>query len=351
MKKFVPILKWKAGERSGLSNLNENVKETITPIIEIVDDCSPEIVIKQLINSLNKSVYFDTCKIEDYGKSLLESLITTATSQDINCIPILYPYDLEDHFERFSSLSDTLAIKIELPVDISSPPAPSIIRAINALNDNSKNFDLIIDIGNVENSREAARQYSEVCQTLLGSIDNLEIFNNIIIASTSFPENISSIASDSITEFERYDIQIFKKILFLEELEHLRGKLVYSDYGVTKYQDTEIDFSKMNSPIINKIRYTTDDKYILFKGKNKNLTNPIAVKFPELSARLVRSKYYYGKNFSNGDLEIYNRSNGSLGPGNGTNWVATCINHHITVVVEQLSKIYDSLDTFLCSSV
>ena len=125
-------------------------------------------------------------------------------------------------------------------------------------------------------------------------------------------------------------------------LRHFKGhsvyhKLSYADYGVTKFTDHELDFSKMKNGILPKIKYTTFDSYIVLKGKKSVRT------YTDMSKEIIESDYYLGKDFSFGDLDIYKRGTKQSGPGNNTQWVTINANHHISVVLEQLSN----LDAFL----
>lgn len=338
---FAPILKWKTGERNGLKLLSDDIKEFITPILEIIDTCDATTIISQLESTFPNSVYFDTIISGDDDRTLLTEIINISNERDIETIPVLYSQDLDEHLATISSLTNRIAIKMPLPENITGPSIQDVIT--NYLLNQSTNlkFDLILDLGNISNMRSANLQFREVCNTLTFLQNTVDIFNSIIISSTSFPEELSNLEDNSETSFARYEIIIFSKLLQNVSLEFIKEKLVFSDYGVTKYTETDIDFSYMSSPIINKIRYTTFDSYIVYKGQNKNLKNPIAIKYPSLAKKLVDSDHYLGKDFSNGDLEIFNRANGIQGPGNGTNWVSISVNHHITVLMEQLSKLIE----------
>lgn len=345
MKKYVPIIKWKEGEKTALLHLDENVKNSIIPLIEIIDFCDPKLFAENIKNCFNRPVYIDTIISEDDYRQDLENLINSTSSIGLNCIPVLYPEDLEDYFNKFNKISSKVAIKIQLPLDLDLNSIKDIVdNIVTKLKENDV-IDIILDVENIENRREAATKYHELINALKTLKKYSNYLDSIIIASTSFPKNISGVPSDSETAFKRYDFLVYKKIMEDSNFEELRDIIAYSDYGVTKYQETEIDFSKLSHPIIAKIRYTTYDNYILLKGKNKNITNPTSIRFPDLAARLVTKPYYFGNTFSFGDLEIYKRGNGTLGPGNGTNWVAIAANHHITVVVKQLSTLYETLST------
>lgn len=346
MKKFVPIIKWKAGEKNGLLNLSESVKDSIIPLIEIVDYCEPDKFSEEIKNYFNRPVYIDTIISEDEYRSDLKNLIISTSSLGINCIPVLYPTDLEDYFNIFNEISSKVAIKIELPLDLELDSIKDLIEyAVTNIKENNL-IDIILDVDNIENSRDASNKYHHIVDALNTLKNYLSYIDSIIIASTSFPKDISKIQSDSESKFKRFDILVYTKIIENNTFQDFKDIIAYSDYGVTRYQDPDIDFSKISSPIISKIRYTTYNDYVMLKGKNKNITNPTGIKFPDLAARLVKKPYYFGSTFSFGDSEIFKRANGTLGPGNGTNWVTIAVNHHITVVVKQLSILDETLNKF-----
>jgi hypothetical protein len=60
-----------------------------------------------------------------------------------------------------------------------------------------------------------------------------------------------------------------------------------------------------------------------------------------MAKEVFNADYYFGDEFSFGDLDIKERAFNlnKKGPGSSTNWVTIEANHHIAVVVEQLSKI------------
>jgi hypothetical protein len=52
---------------------------------------------------------------------------------------------------------------------------------------------------------------------------------------------------------------------------------------------------------------------------------------------LVSRAEYSGAEFSAGDMLIYETAQAERGPGNATQWLQWCINHHIEFTVAQLA--------------
>ena len=202
------------------------------------------------------------------------------------------------------------------------------------------NLDVMPDLSVIANKREAQLLYSALEVLINQHLATNPIFDRIILAMTCFPENLSSISSGESKFFERYELKLLQKIL--HELNDIKSKLIFSDYGVTKFTDTDLDYSKMRYGPLPKIRYTTPDHYWVLKGAKNRVTGEWIRSRQEMADEILKSKYYRGEHFSFGDCEIKERALGKKGPGSNTNWVTIDTNHHITVVIEELSSLFGS---------
>lgn len=338
-KTYVPILKWKKGEEEALRNLSKDHKEKILPLIEIIDYKDSKEIFKCIESSFEYPVYIDTLIAAEDDRDFLISIISEFKDNNKIAYPVIYFNDLIDSFTTFSTISNRVAIKISLPEDIDGPSYDEIFKKIEKLKTKSGILlDIILDIGIISKKQEANRQFVELKQILNKYFINKSFFNSIIICSTSFPEDISSIEAGDSVSFKRYDILLFKKIFESQEYSSLQNKLIYSDFGVTKFTDSEMDFSKLRYGVLPKIKYTTNTEYLVFKGKRNASTGKLAINYSDLANHIVNSSYYFSKDFSFGDLEIFERAKKIKGTGNGKNWVTISANHHIAALVEQLSK-------------
>ncbi|MHB9937882.1 hypothetical protein CF098_07615 [Clostridium sporogenes] len=337
---YVPILKWKKGEQEALKNIPNKYKETLTPLIEITDYIEPNKISNTLEKCFNNPVYVDTIIASEDDRSYLLSILSHFHIINKTIYPILYVDDLNSINTNLSDITNKIAVRISIPEDIDGPDYSETFKIIKDFHKNSNvTIDLILDLGFILEKREANRQYSEVKMIINNYLINESFYNSLIISSTSFPEDLSSVNAGDCVSFNRYEMKLFTKLVSL--FPDLKDKLVFSDFGVTKFTDTDMDFSKMRYGILPKIKYTTKDKYYVLKGKRNHVTRELSIGYIELSNTILSSDIYFGENFSFGDSEIYEIGNqiNKKRTGNNQNWVTISANHHIAVSAEQLSKI------------
>lgn len=339
---YVPIVKWKKGEQEALKHLTDEQKNKILPIIEIVNYEDPKIIINDLKNCYINPVYIDTVIADENDRDYLISIIDKGHKNNLKIYPICYIDDLADLLIKLPDYTNRLGIKIPIPEDIDGISHENIFFLLKKFQSDSKVLlDIILDLGLIKDRREANRQFKDTKDVLNDYLLNDNFYNLIIISATSFPESLSSIPAGGKASYFRFDFLIYEKLLEKYNSTHLKKKLVYSDYGVTKYTDSEIDFSILKNGILPKAKYTIENSYIVLKGERDQITRKLTKNYTTLAKDIYESDYYYGENFSYGDLEIKERALGlnKKGPGSNTNWVTISANHHIAAVIEQLSKL------------
>lgn len=331
--KYYPIIKWKKGEQEALKNLKIS-HQNFYPIIEVVDEYSPHDFFTALPLYYSEPIYFDVFKLDT---EYLYNYINYISEQGIQAYPVLYI----DHFigSLVDNLPNKFLVKIPIPVDFEGPTLEEILAILSSYKDNEIN--LILDAGEVVESRVANSTYDSYCRIISDNIDILSQFSNIIICLTSFPAQLS-IESGEDMAYKRYDILIYKKIIQKYKDSQLHEKIQYSDYGVTKFTETELDFSKMRYGILPKVKYTTEKQYIVKKGEKDRRRNIFTRSYIDMAKEIVNSTYYNGPHFSYGDQCIYDKANiPNSKPGNSQQWVTYCANHHFAVLMEQLSNLFD----------
>ena len=114
--------------------------------------------------------------------------------------------------------------------------------------------------------------------------------------------------------------------------------LIFSDY--TTRNPILPDGAGFHHPTTS-IRYTLADDWLVLKGKRKEFGYYLAN-----AKLLIGEEYYSGENFSSGDLfiktkaahhEAYQRDPSIKGTGGTEDWIFVAINHHLSLVVDQLS--------------
>lgn len=333
---YCPILKWKTGEINALKRLSIP-NEAINPVFQIVEDevLSPDLFFSQAKSCFQGSFYFDTIQCDDDERSILKEYTEYAIKHGIEANPFLYADDLPDTFLFFKQLGGKFAVNIPVPED--DVPTSEIIEFLESLE--PSNIELFLDAG-IVCSRHTANlvlfAYKEILQTLQ---TKLEHFNRITICLSSFPDSIDC-DSGGTALYYRYDIKIFKKLLSL--CKNLNGHIAYADYGVTKFTETDIN-PKFLGRILPKVKYTTYDNYVVHKGKRDSHTRQMVRSYIDIAKEIVSAEYFSGQGYSAGDAEIYEKATvKNAKPGNATKWVEINVNHHITLLIEQLSSLGDA---------
>jgi hypothetical protein len=131
-------------------------------------------------------------------------------------------------------------------------------------------IDIMLDLGVITSDRDIARGYSDLRTIINGCLIDSETFSRIIIAISTFPEDLSNIPAGQNVQLARLDIKLFERVL--NDFVTIKNHLAFSDYGVTKFTETDIDFSKLKLGILPKAKYTTSDFYWVLKGKKHHLT-------------------------------------------------------------------------------
>lgn len=308
MAKFIyaPILKWKKGEVKALENLTLKDKDKISPIIHFVEEHNESVFLEEIKNIFgNRNEIF--ISHSNYKKEFPK-----------NIVPIFECNNYQYYFGK-------KAIIIR----------ESDIEKI-VLNDRETS-DLYIILDVFKLYEENAIGYKKYLVNMFIK-NNINLLKNdrvkgIIICSTSFPntEISNTLSTNTVEEYPKFEISLFSKIL--NENSSLRNKLIFSDYGTTRFtNDIPEGGNFFFSNAADKIKYSTWNKYIFMKGK-KDVKNYI-----ELAKELIKHPDFL-KNFdSYGNKEIEAKATGNNGVGNHMNWVTYCCNHHIVLVLRQLCQ-------------
>jgi len=330
---YYPIIKWKAGERKALEYLND-MSDMFTPIIEIVEDTTAEKFFKELSAVYDAPIMLDISHCANLSNLSYANFFDYAICNEIEFIPVI----TYDNLNLVTKLpSNEIALKLGINDTYEGSTTESILTLLNKLYPD-KRFSIILDGGVILKKEDANNVYQQFCKLISTSCLLSFTFSNIIIALTSFPEDPFIPAGEN-KAFKRFDIEIYKNIRKKFSGHTILYKLRYADYGVTKFTDSDLDFSKMRNGILPKIKYTTFNKYIVLKGKRGNSPRTSN----DMAEEIINSDYYFGKYFSFGDLDIYSRGKRENGPGSNQQWVTINANHHISVVLEQLSNLDDFL--------
>lgn len=327
---YVPILKWKQGEQCALKELSEEIKNSIIPLIEITPDLNESKLLSTLKCWEHRPLYFDVLPECYENDEEIYFRILKKLNPDYT-IPIL---SLSDDINILKSANSLSNLGIALRV---SPSDSEYIE--DSLEVISKIFhpsyiDLILDMKHIDSTN-----YSEkyiVLKSILSDISNINEYRNIILSSSSLPDNLNSVERYELATIDRLDWSFWKRCISKLN-EKFNINLIYSDYCI----DTPnyVAYIPGMSPLF-KIKYTSDDSFIVLKGQTIKKGGLDSNNVAALCKTLVKSPYFKGKDFSWGDEYIFTHSdNSAKSYGNLTTWIKVGTNHHITFVIDQLSNL------------
>ncbi len=380
-KHYIPILKWKRAELTALKGLFDKDRDQVTPLIELVMPTVPvyknpnekikkkrikktraemleEIVTKfkmkriaeipnEILASWGKrpifvdfSLLYDTKSVTQLKIDASHNIITTGNDLGLKIIPVLNLNDDSELKKALCSLSKKPGICLRItPSDLSSAEK---VEALNKkINDflsefdlSEKNIDLLIDI---------KEQYDQYLKCLRSSqhIERLMKWRSFIFACGAFPVDLSECKLDDPTLLPRIDWQNWLKYTDNRSNEKLSRIPTFADYTIRNpiFNESLQYFSGTTS-----IKYTIDNNWLIMKGKIRDY--PLYL----VNAKLLveDTDYFYGEAFSFGDkyaaqkakhYHEYIKNPDIKGTGRGEDWIAMGVNHHLALVVHQISNL------------
>lgn len=329
---YVPILKFKQGEKDALYTLQDGIKNHIIPLLEV----DPNVMEKKRLTGLDTFWYerpfiFDIpleCYEEITDDEYFELLKKLSTPK---CIPVIRLEDSNEKVKKISSYANNgLALRIYTN-EITDEDFDDIYTELTSLIDPAITT-LIIDNQFVEPAEFNNTAF--LVKSIVNMIDNLDKFEKVVFASNSFPSSLTGINKHELVPIVRNESKLYEKVKPYFEKKGI--DVIYSDYGINHWG--QVEYIKGMQVSFN-IRYTKDDYYIIFKGDTTKKGGFKINKVREACTALVQSPCFFGSSYSWGDNEILEKGNGETDkPGNSTSWRAIGNNHHITFIVNLLSN-------------
>lgn len=359
---YVPIIRWKRGEQTALSELDPQLKSRMTPLIEIppvdwdfenecpkksIDDHIKNLA-SQLKNSWNHSntIFIDALQIclDDEetladGSHPLEYIFDILFKENIVAVPVTGKGRGINYQKAVNLITQKYnngyAIRL---IDDDFDDIDSVIEwFINQFDKPLEEIDIIIDNKYIDPKTPIGRMAKLVAGSLL-SLPYINNWRTLTVSGTTFPESLTGIPTGQDGSIPRLEWLIYQRLLNTK----LPRYPSFGDYIISNPEYPKIDprFMKMSA----NIRYTADDEYLIFRGYS--VTIPKYGKWKQthgLCQKVVAHSKYCGKAYSYGDRYIYDCANGKTGTGNAETWRSIGTNHHLTLVINELSNFHASL--------
>jgi hypothetical protein len=355
-KHYVPILGGKAGEYRALRELTPEIKQRLTPLIEIppvpwdFENDQPACTVDTHIQGTAKTIadhwgtdaaiFVDMYTLEDEsnmagGEHPLTYLFNDARGRGLQLIPVT-GIDREDDYRdavRDAAAADGRGACIRITIeDIANDPdiGLSLQNLLNALHLTRDKTDLLLDLGPLIPAHQTT--YVLTARNAISTLPHIEQWRTFILAGGAFPTDTTGFDRDAVSLAPRTEWRVWSSLAATRA--SLRRMPTFSDYSVDAPGHEQLDFRiiKMNAHI----RYTHTDNWVVVKGHVIRKGAP--TQYPGLAAILYARPEYSGAEFSWGDNYIQECDLGHDGPGNATTWRQVGVNHHSTFVVNQIAS-------------
>ncbi len=353
-KDYVPILKGKNGEYGALESMSPEEKEQITPLIEIPPvpwDYKKDVPAKTIDQHLAKvdpkfekswgldQLFFvDLMWIERErmpdGTHPLAYVFSRARLRALKAVPVtgLIRADAYQTACREIVEQDKRGVCLRLQKDDFEEPGSlesAIAKLLALLGASPADTDLVLDLGSLHT--ESGEEPSIDVVSLVQSIPCIKKWRSFVLAATGFPVDLIGLPPSEISTVWRSEWTLWRNLA----ADHRIARTpIFGDYAIAHPQPPEVDPRAMRPSA--SIRYTTEDVWLILKGKN--LRSHGYKQFHDVSKSLLKNAAYSGPQFSWGDRYIRDCANRLVSSGNLTTWRRVGTSHHIAYVTQQLAN-------------
>lgn len=355
--KYVPILRPKQGELSAWARLSDSAKNVTAPIFDIHKpdfDYETKRYKKSLSDHLDKLAEDIGKKVGqgapfflDLGPSVIAlsriklhpllHLFSVARASNLNAFAVArteHDSEARKAIAEVNTQSNGVGVARIRITQLYDSTVQSMIDSLTK--DCAINPDrsvLLIDLDHFEDSKTVLN--AQVAETYLQGIRNISSWGSVIIAGTSFPQDLSGINRSSIDLIKRAQWELWRTLW--NKRSSFTRMPAYGDYGISHPELVEVDPRLMVQTAA--IRYTTENHWMIVKGVAATGKHGKGFGQTEILCKaLIKRPEFRGREFSYGDNYIDDRAKGKASKGNATTWRMIGTNHHIEFVVDQLAR-------------
>jgi hypothetical protein len=349
--RYVPVLRWRPAEQSALRDLTDDIRERLTPLIELLPSRTPlhgdearRTYVRGFLQRLievwgPERAFLDTQLLRPHfliaGKSPLNETTMLGRDAGLGVVPVLtLPRQLDDpHVDVFSSPRERregLCLRLK-PLDFElehSRRVKLISALLRHLRLVPEQVDLIVD---EEFTCDCAPDYDR----LSTMVPHLESWRSFTIVSGDFPADLQEFDSGLVHSRRRSDWRRWSERVTAGGLQRSPA---YGDYTVqyAAYRPPPTD--EVPRPSVS-VRYTTEDAWLIFRGEAVRDNGPGTEQWNGWAQIIRESPEYKGEAFSAGDRYINERAQDGASSGSFATWISAGINHHVTLTTRQVASL------------
>lgn len=353
---YMPILKWRQGEYQALHKATNEIKNGIVPLFIIppveydFEERRMKKTVQEHIETFPKrfSQKWDKrhalvdlhesleLEVMNSGKAVLTHIFDELRRHNCQAIPVAGVNRTSSYIREIRSIAATdsagAGLRIKLEELISPDINNSITTLLNTLKITHAETDLIIDLALPE-TYEPYATFTKALSYALTKLQHLDDFRSFVLAGTSLKLKEISTPGNLAT---RHEWLAYKSFVAARKDSNQRI-CSFGDYAIESPNFLSLDM-RLIKPA-GKIVYTAGDCWFItkgtaFRGNEKQMIDQCK--------RIIASGYYSGAQYSHGDQRIMETATEKANTGNLSTWKQVGVNHHITMVVTQLSMFHDS---------
>lgn len=338
--KYFPVLLAKAGELTALSRLEHNVKEEISPIIQVLSKNDFDSVYDALLKCFTthwsfsrNQILFDFSLVDKFSLKEIFKLLSGLKKGGVNAVPVVGSNASEDFITmatRYANDFDSkLCVRFREENEGLRNFTGNLKELIERLYVPLKDVILWIDMGYINST--LCSVHTTLLESLIQNIPNKSKYAAIVISSGSFPMDLGGMeVQDEPHLLTRYEWRLWQA---LKGMDGVGDVITYSDYTTKNPNYKDLDgFSGTCS-----VKYTGKDDFVIYRGDFSTEHELESGQYIMHSRRLIKSRYYQGENFCWGNHRIKEIGDQDIEakkikPGSARTWVEISRNHHITLM-------------------
>lgn len=345
--RYVPMLKGKQGELSALSIVSPQTWQGMLPLIEAtpvsgeVDVESAAVSADKLALSLGKvaggqQVMLDAVHLDlslDCGddRGPLSLHCEEAEKVAVKVIPVLRPDDPSQAHQDTTVLHARHGRGVCLRLtgdDVTDDPDETVAgldAVLERLSIDRADADLVLDLGVV--TADTVKTSSLAARFLIRSLDAVDRWRSLTLASGAFPANLSGITAWQEHEQPRSDADLWADVV-------RRGAPRAIDFGDYAVAHPLLSGGVPFAPPP-QLRYTASGHWTILEGDRRDPRGH--EQFYDICQQVSESPDFAGAGLGQADAQIAGAR--AYGPGNATTWRKIGTAHHLDFVVRRLTSL------------